>query len=600
MKTVMTTCSLMALAMLPTTRIAAAEGRPNVVVIMIDDLRDYVGVLGGHPQAKTPNIDRLARSGVLFTRAYSNDPVCAPSRSSMFTGIYPHVSRNFSFANWDENPTLANSKTMMAYYRDAGYRVMGAGKLMHNRDRQEWDEIGVRTQYGPVNDNGSYGDKVPGHPSVPQPFRSIGPIDGSFAPLSDVPVHPDGTRGWFFWEWNHKQKKMAPRPYRYVSENDRDPLPDEAVADWFVKRIGELAKERSGKPFFTGCGFIRPHTPLYAPKRFFDMYPVETVQLPTILPSDRSDTHFHDYLRPDSKGPRYFELLRQSYPSLDEGLRHYLQAYLACVAFVDEQVGKVVNAVDRGPFKDNTIIVLASDHGYNHGQKDFLFKNSPWEESVRIPLIVRAPGVARAGGRCAHPVSLIDVYPTLIDLCNLTGDTRKNGKGAPLSGHSLRPFLKDPKTGKWDGPDVALSVVYAGGRSRNAVAAQHYTVRSADWRYVLYPDGKEELYNHEADPHEWKNLADDPSSQNAKRQLKQSLLRMIGLHGQGSRGTRPCGLVTLGKMPRPEQSSQQELDRAPSRTIPAAEKNAAFCDHGHIDLNQVRQDFDARRDALPR
>ena len=143
-------------------------------------------------------------------------------------------------------------------------------------------------------------------------------------------------------------------------------------------------------------------------------------------------------------------------------------------------------------------------------------------------MIVRAPGVARAGGRCAHPVSLIDVYPTLIDLCNLTGDTRKNRRGAPLSGHSLRPFLEDPKTGNWDGPDVALSVVYAGGKSRNAVAAQHYTVRSANWRYVLYPDGKEELYSHKADPHEWQNLADEPSSQDVKRRLKQSLLHMIG------------------------------------------------------------------------
>jgi len=527
-KITVTACLLTALCALPTAKIAAAQDRPNVVIIMIDDLNDYVGCLGGHPQVRTPNIDRLAQSGVLFTRAYSNDPVCAPSRSSMFTGIYPHVSRNFSFAHWDQNPTLANSKTMMAYYREAGYRVMGAGKLMHNRDRQEWGEVGVRTQYGPVNDNGSYDGKVPGHPSVPQPFRGIGPIDGSFAPLSDVPTHPDGTRGWFFREWDHKQKKLVSRPYRYVNEDDRDPLPDEAVADWAVKRIGQMAKEQNGKPFFMGCGFIRPHTPLYAPKRFFDMYPAKTVKLPTILSGDKSDTHFHGYLHKDSKGPRYFELLQQSYPSIEEGLKQYLQAYLACVTFVDEQVGKVIDAVDRGPFKDNTIIILASDHGYNHGQKDFLFKNSPWEESVRIPLIVRAPGMSRAGGRCAHLVSLIDVYPTLIDLCNLTGDTRKNDKGAPLDGHSLRPFLEDPKSGKWDGPDVALSVVYAGGRSKNAVAAQHYTVRSANWRYVLYPDGKEELYDKQADPHEWKNLADKPSCQEVKRQLKQTLLRMIG------------------------------------------------------------------------
>ncbi len=507
---------------------AAPESRPNVVVIMIDDLNDYVGVLGGHPQARTPNIDRLSRSGVLFTRAYSNDPVCAPSRSSMFTGIYPHGSRNFSFANWDENPTLANSKTMMALFRENGYRVLGAGKVMHNRDRQEWDEVGVRTQYGPVNDNGSYGAAVPGHPSVPQPLRSVGPIDGSFAPLSDVPTHPDGSRGWYYWEWDSKQKKMAPRPYRYVSEDDRDLLPDEAVADWFVRRIGELAADDSGKPFFIGCGFIRPHTPLYAPKRFFEMFPVETMQLPTILPGDKSDTHFHGYLREKSKGPWYFDLLEKSYPSLQEGLKHYLQAYLACVAFVDEQVGKVVNAVDRSKFKANTIIVLASDHGYNHGQKDFLFKNAPWEESVRIPLIVRAPGVSQAGGECPRPVSLIDVYPTLVDLCGLQGDTRKNAKGAPLGGYSLHPLLVDPIAGKWEGPDAALSVVYAGGQSKNAVPAQHYTLRSADWRYVLYPDGKEELYDHRTDPHEWRNIATEPRCEDVKRDLKQTLLQMRG------------------------------------------------------------------------
>lgn len=506
-----------------------AASPPNVVLIMIDDLNDYVGVLGGHPQARTPNIDRLARSGVLFTRAYTNDPVCAPSRSSMLTGIYPHTSRNFSFAHWDQNPTLANSKTLMAYFRENGYQVLGAGKIMHNRDRQEWDEVGVRTQYGPVNDNGQYGDaEVPGHPSVPEPFRSIGPIDGSFAPLSDVPVYPDGTRGWYFREWSNREKKMISRPYRYVSEDDRDPLPDEAVANWFVRRLGEIAGETDPKPFFMACGFIRPHTPLYAPKRFFDMFPASKVKLPTILAGDRDDTHFHGYLPETSKGPRYYRLLKASYPTIEEGLRTYLQAYLACVAFVDEQVGKVLDAIDRSPFRDNTIVLLVSDHGYNHGEKDFLFKNSLWEESLRIPFIVRAPGVTRPGSECDHPISLIDVYPTLVDLCDLEGDTRKNSKGAPLDGHSLRPFLEDPAAGAWDGPEVTLSVVYAGGRSRNAVEAQHYGVRSARWRYIRYPDGKEELYDHESDPHEWKNLADLPEWITVKTRLKSRLEEMLG------------------------------------------------------------------------
>ncbi len=507
----------------------ALAGPPNVVVLMIDDLNDYVGVLGGHPQARTPAIDRLARSGVLFTCAHCNDPVCAPSRASLFTGVYPHTSRNFSFDNWDENPVLAASKTMMAHFRDNGYRVMGAGKVMHNRDKQEWDEVGVRTQYGPVNDNGSYGTKdVPGHPSVPMPFRGIGPIDGSFAPLSDVPVHPDGSRGWFFREWSQKENRMVSTPYRYVSEDDRDPLPDEAVAAWFVRRIGELAAEKDGRPFFMACGFIRPHTPLYAPKRFFDMFPPETVTLPVIRAGDKDDTSFHGYLPGDSKGPSYYRLLKESYPTVEEGLKKYLQAYLACIAFVDEQVGRVVDAIDRSPFRDNTIVVLASDHGYNHGQKDFLFKNAPWEESTRIPFIVRAPGVSRAGGECGRPVSSIDIYPTLVDLCGLKGDTRRSDKGARLEGHSLRPLLADPKGGAWTGPDVALTAIFAGGASKSAVAAQHYTVRSERWRYILYPDGKEELYDHKADPREWTNLATDPSAQETKRELKRKLLDMIG------------------------------------------------------------------------
>jgi arylsulfatase A-like enzyme len=341
-------------------------------------------------------------------------------------------------------------------------------------------------------------------------------------------VHPDGTRGWFLQEWGQKENRMVRRPYRYVSEDDRDPLPDEAVAAWFVRRIGELAAEKDGKPFFMACGFIRPHTPLYAPKRFFDMFPPETVRLPVIRAGDRDDTFLHGYLPEDSKGPKYFRLLKESYPTLEEGLKKYLQAYLACVAFVDEQVGRVVDAVDRSPFKDNTVVVLASDHGYNHGQKDFLFKNSLWEESVRIPLIVRAPGVSHAGGECKRPVSLIDVYPTLVDLCGLKGDTRRSDKGVRPEGHSLRPLLADPKSGTWTGPDVALTVVYAGGPSKNAVAAQHYSVRSDTWRYILYPDGKEELYDHAADPREWRNLAAAPAAQETKRDLKRKLLEMTG------------------------------------------------------------------------
>ena len=513
---------------LPAARGAATAGRrprPNVVMIVIDDLNDYVTGMGGHPQAKTPHMAKLAASGVRFRRAYSNNPVCAPSRGSFFTGIYPHTSRLIHFGKWYENEVLINSKTLPEHFRDNGYRTMGTGKLLHHWRPHVWEESGHRANYSPFAYDGK---KFVGHPSVPEPFRSIGAVDGSFAPLSDVPSVPKSQDAPGYTGWIDVPNWKTRRPLRYVSEDDRDPLPDERCAQWAVDRIRSLSREREPKPFFLGVGFIRPHTPLYAPKRFFDMFPLEDIQLPVIQPNDAADTHYKDVFTMKQKGLRYFQLLKQSYPTLEEGLRVYVRAYLACVAFVDEQVGKVVDAIDRSPFRDNTIILLTSDHGYNLGQKDYLFKNSLWEESGRVPLIIRAPGVARAGGAVEHPVSLIDIYPTLADLCGLQGDTRKNAKGAPLDGHSLKPFLSDPQNGKWDGPAAALTVIKADRRPSEKIHQHHYSIRTRRWRYILYNNGDEELYDHDKDPREWTNLAGDARYRKTKAELKARLLQMTG------------------------------------------------------------------------
>ena len=190
-------------------------------------------------------------------------------------------------------------------------------------------------------------------------------------------------------------------------------------------------------------------------------------------------------------------------------------------------------AVDNSPFKDNTIIVVTSDHGWQMGQKDYLFKNSPWEESTRVPLVIRAPGVAKPGGIAEHPVSLIDLYPTLVDLCGLEGDTRKNEKGAPLDGHSARPFLEDPQNGRWDGPDAALSVIFLGD-SRHEYSAdeqqelgkQHWTIRTRRWRYIHYSNGAEVLYDHDNDLGEWTNLAEAPEHAATKDSLRKKTLKM--------------------------------------------------------------------------
>ena len=497
------------------------DRKPNVVLIVCDDLNDYVTGMEGHPQARTPHIARLAQSGVAFRRAYSNNPICAPSRSSFLTGIYPHTSKNLFWDKWFENPVLKNCKTIMEYFGDNGYHVAGSGKLMHHYLPSVWSEFKHKADYGPFAYDGK--DRV-AHPSVPQPFNSIGHVDGSFAPLSDVPYNPNqkDNRGWIYGTWGKVNK------FKYVDEDNRDPTPDERNAAWAEKRIKEFAKQKNGKSFFLGVGFIRPHTPLHVPKRFFDMFPKDSLKIPVIKPNDAEDCHYLDVFNSSQKGPKYFRLLKESYPNLESGLKAFTQAYLASVAAVDECIGRIIKAVDKSPFKDNTIIVVTSDHGWNMGEKDYLFKNALWEESTRVPLIIRAPGVAVSGGIAEHPVSLIDIYPTLVDLCGLKNDTRKNNKGARLDGCSLRPFLKNPKSETWDGPDAALTMVYAGKGTERNPTRQHWSIRTKRWRYILYNNGSEELYDHDTDPYEWTNLSGDTLYEKVKADLKARLYRMTG------------------------------------------------------------------------
>ena len=512
-------------ALVPSTGFANAavnrKRKPNVVLIVCDDLNDYVTGMSGHPQATTPHIVGLAQTGVAFKRAYSNNPICAPSRSSFLTGIYPHTSKNLFWDKWFENPVLKNSRTIMEHFGDNGYHVAGSGKLMHQHLASVWSEFKHKADYGPFVYDGK--ERV-AHPSVPQPFGSIGHVDGSFAPLSDLPYGPnaEGNKGWIYGTWGKVQK------YNYVHEDNRDPTPDERNAAWAESKINEFAKRQNGKPFFLGVGFIRPHTPLHVPKRFFDMFPLDSVKTPVIKPGDAEDCHYEDVYNDSVKGLKYFRLLKESYPDLDSGLKAFTQAYLASVAAVDECIGRVVEAVDKSPFKDNTIIVVTSDHGWNMGEKDYLFKNSLWEESTRVPLVIRAPGVAEPGGFAEHPVSLIDIYPTLVDLCGLKGDTRKNSKGARLDGHSLRPFLEEPKSETWAGPDAALTMIYAGNRTGNDPAKQHWSVRTKRWRYILYNNGSEELYDHDDDPYEWTNLSGETRYRKVKADLKAKLFRMTG------------------------------------------------------------------------
>jgi arylsulfatase A-like enzyme len=504
--------------------------RPNVVLIMTDDLNAYVEGFGGHPQARTPNIARLAGSGVSFTRAFANNPICSPSRSSLFSGTHCHTSGHFHFAPWYENEILKNTKMMPEYFRDSGYRTLGTGKLLHHFREGMWEEHGYRPNYGPFAFNGK---ESVAHPNVPDPFRSIGFVDGGFGPLSDVPdVHPSGDApgavGWY-----DKPASNIDRPLRYVSEDDRDPTPDERCTGWAVGKIAEMSSEPQERPFFLGVGYIRPHTPLHAPKKFFDMFPRDAIELPAIKEGDINDTHYLDNFPSTSKGPLHFRRLKESYPTIEEGLRTYLQAYLACVAAVDEEIGKIIDAVDASPFCDNTIIVVTSDNGYNMGEKDYLFKEAHWDESSRIPLVIRAPGCTQPGASVTQPVSLIDIYPTLLELCGLTADTRKNNKGAPLDGVSLTPLLQDANTDSWKGPEGVLSVIRAHEGPDGVTDAHHYSIRTSKWRYTLYSNGDEELYNILNDPYEWTNLEHSYEHAEEKGRLKSMLIEMTGRTKEG-------------------------------------------------------------------
>ena len=509
------------------------DERPNVILIICDDLNDYVEGFDGHPQASTPNLSLLAQSGVSFTQAHCNVPICGPSRASMFTGIYPHNSGCYGFFRWDGYEVLKNSRTLMDHFRENGYWTTGTGKLMHHMVRQEWKNYGNRADYGPWVFDGQ--EKL-AHPDVPAPFREIGSIDGSFGPLVSLKdrTSPDGKPlQWWTGSWAEQ------RPLRFNSSEDRDPTADEKNGQWAVDQIKMFAEKKGRQPFFMGVGFIRPHTPLIVPQKYFDQFPIESIQLPNIRPNDVADTYSHsirqipegaDGLRSEDMGTRLFNRLVESYGSQDEALRHFIQAYLASVASVDAQIGRILDALDNSPLRENTIVVFTSDHGWGMGEKNYLYKNSLWQESTRVPLIVRAPGVAREGASADQPVSLIDIYPTLVDLCGLSAGTTKTEKGHALDGHSLKPLLMAPETGRWDGPDAALTALYK-WRTQYDPSQQSYSLRSKDWRYIRYENGKEELYFAKDDPYEWVNLVDDPNQAEVLGEFRRKLHSRIPAQG---------------------------------------------------------------------
>ncbi|WOH36246.1 sulfatase [Thalassotalea fonticola] len=506
-------------------KINKPDTRPNVVLILVDDLNDYQGIFGGHPQAKTPNIDKLAESGVRFSNAHSNVPVCQPSRNSMFTGVYPHRSKDFGWEAHYKIKGLKDNKTLVERFNETGYYTLGTGKLLHSERQNLWQKWGMNRNhnYGPFYFDGETMGAVP---TVPTPYSDIGAVDGGYGRLSDV-GQSTGEKDAIGWVYGWDKK-----PFRYVNDNNRSKTQDELHAQWAIQQLEQLARQENKPPFFMGVGFVRPHTPLYAPDRFFDLFPLNSLIIPPWLAGDNGDTFLKNNIAADSKGLNYYKQLLASYKGDREiAIKHFLQAYLACISFVDEQIGKVLNQLDSHPkLRDNTIVVFTSDHGWQMGEKNYLFKNSPWEESTRIPLIIRLPGNPHNGRQVAHPVSLIDIYPTLADYVQFSANHQKSNQALPLGGHSLRAFLENPATQMWQGPNGALSIIgnFGGSMKEWRPAKQTYSYRTKNWRYIRYANGQEELYDHQNDPYEWHNLAYQPKNQPVKVKLRRQINEIIG------------------------------------------------------------------------
>jgi arylsulfatase A-like enzyme len=491
---------------------------PNIVLIVCDDLNDYEGCYGGHPKAITPNIDRLSKRSVRFTNAHTNAPVCLPSRSSFCTGIYPHHSGLYGFKQSNTSPVFKIALTFSQYFSKNGYVTLGTGKIMHeNNQGRYFDEYGILPDYGPHPTKGD--GKFAFHPSMPPSLEEYG-FDAIISPLSDVPRFSGEPTGKIVPGWMNPTSNSS---FRYSTDQDRDLLCDELSADWSVKKIEKHGNEDHGKPYLMAVGFMKPHTPLTVPQKYYDMYPLDTMNNPPNKANDYDD--IHEARRDRGRGGAIYDGMIAHYG--DEGNRRYAQAYLACVTFVDEQIGKVLDAVELSKERDNTIIILTSDHGFHVGEKRMMWKNTLWGESTRVPLIVHVPAKpATAGAVCNKPVSLIDLYPTMRDYAGLDADTRKTKNSRPLDGFSLRPFIDDPDCKTWSGPDAALTTTTAWPQSiypnRN-----NFSIRTERWRYTRYAEGSEELYDTDSDPNEWDNLAKDVAYAEVKNQHLERLRTMV-------------------------------------------------------------------------
>ncbi|MDA0348580.1 MAG: sulfatase [Verrucomicrobia bacterium] len=426
----------------------------NVLFIAIDDLNDWTGAYGGHPQAKTPNMDQLAERGTLFTNAHCQAPICNPARVSMISGLLPSNTGIYflqpGLRGASEN---GDAETMFQYFKQQGYYLTTRGKIFHGQSLQE--------------EKNSFDEIVSATLPVPRPKKQLS---------------SNTNRAWDWGPWFDKDEDTQ----------------DFQTALWGANRLKELADE--DQPFFMAIGFSNPHVPLYVPQKWFDLYPPETLEMPEVLATDRDQlSEYAKELTWGHVAPKHDWVVGAN------EWKPLVQSYLACISFVDHCVGTVLDGLEQSGARDNTLIVLWSDHGFHLGEKMHWAKRTLWEESTRVPMMIAGPGLL-TDQALSRPVGLIDIYPTLVDLCSLPA---KEG----LDGVSLRPLLTRPNA-VWERPAITT------------FGPNNHSIRSEHWRYIRYDDGSEELYDHRNDQRERVNLAARPEH----RALIRDLGRWIPKH----------------------------------------------------------------------
>ena len=426
---------------------------PNVLFIAIDDLNDWLGCMNGHPNTRTPNMDKLAAQGVLFTNAHCQAPLCGPSRASIMTGLRPSTTGIYGMIDDNDIKQVLPDITLLPeYFKQNGYHTMGIGKLFHQHAPDGvFDESGGRT--------GGFGPK----PEERFVWDGIGTSD---------------------------QEKYGRTSTDWGAYPEVDSLMiDYQSADWVIERLNKDYDQ----PFFMGVGFIRPHVPLYAPQKWFDKIPLEGLEMTPYKADDLDDV-------PDvALQINDLPMMPTTQWAIESGnWDDIIQAYLACVSFVDAQVGRVMEALENSEYADNTIIVLWSDHGYRLGEKETFAKHALWEEATNAPLIFAAPSLPK-GKVVDQPVEMLSIYPTLLELSGLEA----NGKNEGIS------LVELMQSGKNENDYYAITTY----------GMNNHSIRSDKFRYTRYEDGSEELYDHEYDPNEWINIAKETKAESVRGEL---------------------------------------------------------------------------------